>query len=317
MSISKDIYRQLLREYDAKALKAARELSLRTQKIENELPELSKINSRIAEISVDTAVSALQGKTGDKKACKEERERLISRKKQILEDAGYTMADLMPVYECSKCKDTGYTAAGTECSCFKARIIDFLYDQSNIRDVLEKENFDTYSFKYYSQLPLSPDAQDSPLSLAKKAYDNAWDFVHHFRESSANLFITGGTGTGKTFLCNCIAREILNQGYSVIYLSSAKLFSSITDNVKELISCDLLIIDDLGTEFTNPFVQSAFFNCINERLLRRRHTVISTNYSIEQVKRVYSERVFSRITQKYTYIKLDGNDIRIIRKLEG
>ena len=302
---------------------------MRIQKIEDEIPELRRIDSRIAELSVNMAVMRVKGQKPDMKAYQEEKQGLARRKQELLQQAGYTLQDLEPVYECPICRDTGFVN-GEKCGCFKARIIDILYDQSNLRQILQKENFQYYSLEYYSPVPLPGGSGESPLSLAKNALQSAWDFVHHFSETSDNLFITGGTGTGKTFLCNCIAREILNAGYPVIYLSAFRFFEILRDNAfgdlrtqdtrgarEDLNSCDLLIIDDLGTEFTNTLTQSVFFDCINERLLRNRHTIISTNLSIEQISKNYSERVFSRIAEKYTYIELLGQDIRISKKMEG
>lgn len=338
MQISDTAFKQILREYDEKQLKASRDLRIRKQKIEEEIPELHLIDSRIAEISVNMAVMRVKGQKTDLDAYQKEKQALVQRKQELLRQAGYMPRDLEPVYACPVCQDTGFVD-GEKCSCFKARIIDVLYDQSNIREILQRENFEHYTLDYYSDVPLQGRNGESPLSIAKNALQSAWDFVHHFSRTSDNLFITGGTGTGKTFLCNCIAREILNAGYSVIYLSAFKFFQILRDHTfgdrtsgnitasaastssfnapEDLNSCDLLIIDDLGTEFTNTLTQSVFFDCINERLLRNKHTIISTNLSIEQISNNYSERVFSRIAEKYTYIELLGQDIRISKKLEG
>lgn len=326
ISISDTAYRQILREYDEKQLNAARDLRERTAKIEQDVPQLRQVNSRIAEVSVNMAVMRVRGQKKDLAACQAEREDLIRKKKELLEQAGYSLRDLEPRYQCAGCRDTGYVD-GEKCSCLRSRMIEILYDQSNIKEILKRENFQTYTLKYYSPMPLQDGSGESPLSLAKKAQQTAYDFVNHFQDSSDNLIITGGTGTGKTFLSNCIAREILDAGYSVIYLSAVKLFgllaegtfrqeSSTERDTDELYSCDLLIIDDLGTELTNSFVQSAFFNCINERLLRNRHTIISTNLSLEQISINYSERISSRIAERYKYIKLFGSDIRISKKME-
>ena len=258
---------------------------------------------------------------------KAERDELITRRNYLLKEHGYTPDDLKPKYECSLCNDTGYTGSRM-CRCMKDRVIDVLYDQSNIREILEKENFGTYSLKYYSPRIIEGTGGESALSIAKKALSTAKDFVRNFEKSADNLFISGETGTGKTFLCNCIAREVLDAGYEVIYLSAVKLFDNLAEGMfsndrrkdsstGDIGTCDLLIIDDLGTEYSNAFTQVAFFNCINERLLQGRHTIISTNLSIERIRTDYSERVFSRIAEKYIFIKLFGDDIRIIKKLEG
>lgn len=331
MSLSNTAFERILKEYDEKQLAVKRDLRLRTEKIEQEIPELTEINSHIAALSVDMAVQRIKGKTqGENNASLEayraEKEALISRREELLKRHGYSHEDLEPHYVCSLCQDTGYVN-GEKCRCLKNRIVELMYDQSNIREILKRENFSSYSFRYYSSVPLSPHSDESPLTIAKKAVAIAHDFVHFFPTSSGNLFITGETGTGKTFLCNCIAKDLLDQGYYIIYLSAVKLFGILADSTfhnnreqeqlsEDLLSCDLLIIDDLGTEFTTVFIQSAFFNCVNERLLRKKHTIISTNLSIEQIRDNYSERVFSRIAERYTMVRLFGEDIRIIKKME-
>lgn len=325
MSITKSVYERLLREYDEKQLAARRDLRLRTQKIEQELPQISAINSRIAEMSVDLAVRRIRGSQADMTAYEEEKQALIRQRDAILEAAGYSARDLEPHYVCSICQDTGFVG-DQKCRCLVNRLIDILYDQSNIKEILQKENFSTWSRHYYSDEPLEQADGESAAGIARKAVVKALQFVEHFGDSEENLFISGDTGTGKTFLSNCIAKEILDRGYSVIYLSAARFFRLLADDTfgrgeepgltTDLYSCDLLIIDDLGTEFTNNFVQSAFFDCINERLIRRKHTIISTNLSMAQIRDNYSERVFSRLAEKYTLIRLLGRDIRIIKKLE-
>lgn len=326
-SISETAYRQIRREYDEKQLKAAGELRERIGRIEQQIPRIHEINSRIAALSVDMAVMRVKGQKADKDAYQKEKQALLSEKSALLKAAGFTEQDLAPRYSCDRCKDTGYI--GSEpCSCLRTRLIEVLYDQSNIKEVLEHENFRTFSLQWYSPQPLPDRPDESPFSIAEKALRHAQDFVQYFSERSDNLLITGGTGTGKTFLSNCIAKEILDLGYSVIYLSAVKLFDILADeafgrtesspgDIQYLYICDLLIIDDLGTEITNSFTQSAFFNCVNERLLRNRHTIISTNLSIEQISYHYSERVFSRIIDKYQYIELLGSDIRISKKYGG
>ncbi len=325
MGISKTAYEQLLREYDEKQLAAKRECIYRTQKIEMQIPEISQINSQIAAMSVDLAVARIKGERKEKSEYETKKAALIARRHELLKAAGYSEYDLQPHYECEECKDTGFVGS-RKCQCLRSKITDILYDQSNVKDILERENFSTYTFRYYDdiRIPELEGMGDSPLGAAKRAAREALDFTRDFADSTENMFICGPPGTGKTFLCNCIAKSVLDQGYDVIYLSAVKLFSLLADDAfgnkkndaDQLLSCDLLIIDDLGTEYTNSFVQSSFFNCINERLLRGKHTIISTNLSLVEIQDVYSERVYSRIAEKYKLIKLSGKDIRILKKLE-
>ena len=136
----------------------------------------------------------------------------------------------------------------------------------------------------------------------------------------------GNTGTGKTFLTNCVAKELLDRGNSVIYFSAFSLFDILAKNTfgkhpeiagdyHNIFNCDLLIIDDLGTESPNSFTVSQLFQCLNERILRKKSTIISTNLSLKEIADIYSERISSRITSSFTLLKLYGEDIRILKKL--
>ena len=196
-----------------------------------------------------------------------------------------------------------------------------LYAQSNLNEILEKENFDSFSFDYYSATIKNEATGLSALETARRAYDTAQRFVQNFDHKFENLFLYGDTGVGKTFLSHCIARELLRSTHCVLYFSAYDLFDMMAANSfsrkdtgtdEELIyDCDLLIIDDLGTELTNSFVSSQLFLCLNERIMRRKSTIISTNLTLKNFSDTYSERTFSRIASNYQMISLIGKDIRI------
>ena len=160
--------------------------------------------------------------------------------------------------------------------------------------------------------------------------DECRKFVENFDTSFENLFLYGDTGLGKTFLSHCIARELLDTTHSVIYFSAFRLFELFADATfgrnsdqmseeleQHIFDCDFLIIDDLGTEMTNTFVSSQLFLVLNERILRQKSTLISTNLALGTFADTYSERVFSRISSSYTMLKLIGDDIRIQKKLKN
>ena len=164
------------------------------------------------------------------------------------------------------------------------------------------------------------------LECAHNAFDSAQIFVQNFKRCGGNLLLYGDTGTGKTFLSHCIGRALLDQGCSVIYFTAFQLFRIFENNVfskdadasethEQILDCDLLIIDDLGTEFSNSFTTSQLFLCLNERLLRGGSTVISTNLDMKELRDLYSERTSSRIISSYTPIRFFGSDIRIKQTL--
>jgi len=199
--------------------------------------------------------------------------------------------------------------------------ISLLYEQSNIQEVIEKENFSTLSYEYY---------KGEDLKRFEDAVNMSKAFVAGFKKHYQNLFFYGTVGTGKSFLSGCIARELLSHGHSVIYFSANGLFENLArysfdiksketlyNFNKDLYNCDLVIIDDLGTEVTNSFVTSQLFGLLNERHLGRKATIISTNLSLEELRDRYSDRIFSRITSNYALCKLTGPDIRIHKRLSG
>ena len=243
---------------------------------------------------------------------------LSEKKAKLLTDAGFPADYLKPIYDCPDCRDTGY-ADGERCHCFRQRMIRLLYAQSNLQEHLAKENFSTLSYRFY---------EGEDLVNFKKAVETSRSFIENFKTDYRNLIFYGTVGTGKSFLSGCIAKELLEQGCSVIYFSAIGLFNllaqySFQSNDKEMLyktyedlyNCDLVIVDDLGTEVTNSFTNSQFFSFINERHLRRKATVINTNLGIEDLRNRYSERILSRLAGDYIFRKLTGPDIRLYKNI--
>ncbi len=325
MALNNSQYDTILRTYEQKQLHNRNILDKRQQNVYNKVPEVSLINKEISSLSVKQARKLLEG---DENALSELREqvKLLSKQKEaLMVQAGFPADYLEPIYDCPDCKDTGYVN-NQKCHCFRKAAIELLYTQSNVKNILADENFDTFSFRYYSENHVDPKTGRSSLETMKKAHQAALEFVDTFSTEFRNLFLYGDTGVGKTFLSNCIAKELIDRSHSVIYFTAHELFDTLAkskfgkdesaDEMNEhILDCDLLIIDDLGTELANTFTVSQLFLCINERILRRKSTIISTNLSLESLVNTYSERTFSRITSNYTMLKLTGDDIRIKKKL--
>ena len=325
MALNNSQYDMILRSYEQKQVHSRDMLDKRRKTVYNQIPELKEIHDSISLLSVSQARKLLNG---DEKALAELKQQiraLIQRKTDLLTSAGYPADYLEPVYECPDCKDTGYIG-NQKCHCLQKAIIDLLYTQSNLKNILQRENFDHFSFAYYSDNHVDPVTGRSALANIRNAHFVARDFVDTFGTDFRNLFLYGDTGVGKTFLTNCIAKELMDKAYSVIYLTAFEFFDTLAKSRfgkdvdaemmnEHIFDCDLLIIDDLGTELTNSFTVSQLFLCINERMLRRKSTIISTNLSLESLVDIYSERTFSRITSNYTMLKITGDDIRIKKKL--
>ena len=324
MSLSNMQYDEILREYDERQLQNKTLLAARTKEIYQKIPELLEIEHSIAEYSISSARKLLSGDSTALDNLKHQIAKLRKRKITLLNNAGYPADYLSPIYHCPDCKDSGYQD-GKYCHCFIQRMLDITYNQSNIKDILAYENFSNFSFKYYSSDKTDANGL-TPLLAAQKAYENCQTFIKDFDNSFSNLLFYGDTGVGKTFLSNCVAKELLDTGHSVIYFTAFQLFDILSKGVfdknktaqdihQNIFECDLLIIDDLGTELPNSFTCSQLFLCLNERILRKKSTIISTNLNIVELGNRYTERTFSRILEHYRIIKMFGDDIRIKKRI--
>lgn len=238
-----------------------------------------------------------------------------------------------PIYECSICNDTGFVGSSDGksvlCNCIKQKMFDMDFNKSNIGN-LKKENFDNFKLDLYSDEinEQKYKAKVSPKQNIQKIKEIALKFIKDFDDpEEKNLLFTGNTGLGKTFLSNCIAKEMLDRGKTVLYQTAPIMLDNIIDYrfgnsdsnynsiYNNIINADLLIIDDLGAESLNSFKLSELFNIINERLLfQEKHvtkTIISTNLNMNNLLDTYSERIFSRLAAYYNVCRFFGDDIRI------
>lgn len=323
MGLTIEKYNEIMRDYERKRIDAHNDLIERTDSLYAKYPKLKDISNEISAFSLKSAKALILEDKGSMDTIRENINRLIALKESMLLEAGYAKDYLSIKYECTDCKDTGFID-GEKCHCLKLKIIDTLYNQSNIKEQLKKENFGSFKLDYYSDKFIDANTQISAKQNILEVYDVVKDYISNFDSSFKNLFIYGETGVGKTFLTNCIAKELIDSSHSVIYMSSIKLFDLLAKNTfnksddgnthlqtKDLLECDLLIIDDLGTEMINSFTTSSFFNLINERFLNSKSVIISSNLSIGQIRDMYSERVFSRIASNYSLLKIFGNDLRL------
>ena len=299
----------------------------RLAEVEEVVPEIAKINSDIATLASNAMRSSLSGNTVDVEAIKAEIEAMGEKKKALLLSGGFSADYLDEIYTCEKCKDTGFVE-GKSCECRDKEIIKLLYSRSELTNVLQRENFSTFNYDFYSQSLVDENLDVDALSNIKNVVEHCQYFINHFDTEFDNLLFYGLAGTGKTFLINCVAKELMDSFHSVIYLSASQLFDlmakevfnndsdSVYKNVdmNDLKNCDLLIIDDLGTELTNSFTESYLFEVLNERLIHQKSTIISTNLSLEDFQERYEDRIFSRTAGYYSIFKIFGDDIRKLKK---
>ena len=325
MALSNAQYDEIMRGYQERQIANRHVTRKRQEALHLHIPALKTIEEEIARISVESARKMLEG--GDSSALTSLKANLADlrvQKAQLLAANGYDESYLEPVFTCKDCQDTGYIG-GQKCHCFKQEIINVVYSQSNIRNILAKENFSTFSYEYYSDTDRNPTTGLSALDTVRQAVEKCQHFINDFHNKPKNLYLYGDTGVGKTFLSNCVAKELLERGNSVIYFTAFQLFDILSKGVfdrdadaiaahQNIFDCDLLIIDDLGTEFSNSFTTSQLFLCVNERILRQKSTIISSNLNPMDILENYSERTFSRISSNYTIINLFGDDIRIKKR---
>ena len=289
------------------------------------MPELASIDASISSASLDQAKKLLAGDDTALASLKEEIRSLSDRRRRLLSDAGFPEDYLEQHFECPDCQDTGYVGT-KKCHCFLKAIIDLFYTQSNLKGLLEQENFEHFNFDYYSSNYRDRLSGQNSRELATRAYQECMNFIHNFDTEHGNLLLFGNTGIGKTFLSHCIAKEVMDSLHSVLYLTASEFFDALLEKAltrndescllyEQIHQCDLLIIDDLGTERNTDFVVSQLFVCLNDRILNRKSTIISTNLTLEEIKTNYTERTFSRISNHYKILRLAGDDIRIQKKL--
>ena len=313
MVLNNSQYNEIMREYNAKQMNTIHELDARTAEVYMAVPQYKTLSDRISSLSVDAAKAALRGEN-TLSGLNSRIAQIQSQMSGLLVQAGFPKDYLTPHYVCPKCKDTGYIG-NEKCSCFIQASIDLLYRESNITRYSSNETFDNFSLDFYSTEFTDSSTGLSSRDNAESVLSKCKDFVQHF-PSGDNILFYGDTGVGKTFLSNCIARALLDNAHSVLYMSAIELFDSFSayneddgGMQSQIEECELL-----GTELSNTFTNSKLFHCINSRLLGGRSTIISTNFALNELMDAYSERIFSRISSSYKLLKLYGDDIRFIKK---
>lgn len=324
MALKNVQYDEILRIYNRQQIQNQRELDRRIAQVYQTIPLMKQLDEEVVALSAGYARQLLSNGESSLQSLKKKLADLKKQRKNLLLSYGFAPNYMEIQYRCSKCKDTGYVE-GEKCDCFKHYVIDMLYTQSNLKHILEKENFDTFTFEWYDINAQS--GRESVLKNMQKVYQTCRNMAEHFGENPQNLLFTGPAGTGKTFLTHCIAKYLMDGCFSVIYLSAIELFEIFSRQqfgeeqeeeeylFQSILDCDLLIIDDLGTELSNSFTNTRLFYCMNERTARQKAIVISTNLSMNQMRDVYSERIISRIISDYVIMELYGSDIRIKKRM--
>lgn len=303
------------------------------QELYRRQPRLRELDRAIGGTMAELAGLAISGKPiqADGPEIADIRRRnleLQAQRAELLHTLGYEPDALDPTPACTQCGDSGW--AGAEmCTCLKELCAqEQMKALTALLNLTDEQNFDRLRLDVYSDQPW--EGKRSPRENMKRVVTVCEGFARRFPDYPLhNLLLSGGTGLGKTFLSGCIAREVSGHGYSVVYDTAISLFSTFEakkfsrdlgqerqarDDTRRYLNCDLLILDDLGSELTTPLAQSTLYEVVNSRLQGGKHTIISTNLSMEQIGARYTPQVVSRLAGAYQELTFYGDDIRRMKR---
>lgn len=324
MAYKRSVYIKAKETLDNRKKKAEQEREIRHAEVIMKCPEIHEVETEMAKCGADVVKAIGMGADAVEFVKNLEIKNLASQEKRhfLLKEAGYPEDYLDARYTCSICKDTGYHGAFF-CSCYKKLIREIAREELSANSPLKKCTFNTFSLKYY------PDVEDKTLGVNQKEYmtrvfDYCKNYAENFTPSSPSILMTGKTGLGKTHLSLAIANKVLDKGFDVFYDSIQNIMDNLErehfgklpaqDSIREdILNCDLLIIDDLGVEFSTQFTVSELHNIINTRLLRSLPTIISTNLEMNELEQKYTQRIASRIMGSYYPLRFFGKDIRQLK----
>lgn len=307
------------------------QMDRRIQEVYRRLPRVESIDQELRGTIGQIVIAALERDTDPEPALRtlEQRNLALQRERaELLVGAGYPYDYIDEKPLCPLCEDRGYLKDGSVCRC----LMSYYTKEQNHR--LSKlldlggQSFDTFSFDWYSS-QVWPKYGRSPLENMEMIREICGNYAHRFGPRTGNLLFTGAPGLGKTFLSACIAREVSDHGFSVVYDTAAHVFQQFESGkfgrenpyeedpdreINRYLNCDLLIMDDLGTEMLTSFVQSAFYRIVNDRLIARKKTVLSTNLTENEIGQRYGAAVLSRIQGEYQVLEFFGDDIRMQKR---
>ncbi|MBD5143091.1 MAG: ATP-binding protein [Ruminococcus sp.] len=304
-------FQKALREVANRRLKAKIENEQRCQEIDKKIPEIAQINQYLAQ----TVMRIMRGE--DIESVERQNIQAQQNCQKLLKKNGYSIDYLDLHYTCQKCNDTGYINNGQYCTCLEKLVAKFAIEEMNQNTQLTLCSFEQFSLAYYQNHKCYA---DMAMILGK-----CQKYAMNFNMNSPSLLFQGDVGTGKTHLSLSIVTEVLKQGYAVIYDSIGNLLSKIEnehfknntsqqDTLDLLLHADLLVLDDLGTEFRSSFISSIMYTIVNTRINKGLPTIISTNLDGDEIYDSYEKRLISRLFSIYEVIPFNGIDIRQEKK---
>ena len=327
MAYNSKVVKKVLTDMENKEKKAMLDADKRKNALYEKLPELREIDTRLRgtykEI-IDSVINKVDDIAVTLDNIKVTNKNLQTQRKLLLAQNGYPEDYTEPVYSCKNCADTGYKA-DEMCTCLKRALAIESVNVSGFGEIIKSQNFKNFSLDYYKK-DTSDDAECSPYEQMATGLEQCKSYAKKFGQSNfsvKHLIFIGGTGLGKTHMSSAIAGEIIKKGYDVYYNSAQNILSSFekerfsyrnefdTDIIERYMSCDLLIIDDLGIEYTGSVYATSLYGLINARLAANKAMIITTNLGYEDMRRKYDERIVSRIGGEFVTIYFAGDDIRL------
>ncbi len=314
MGFSKENYKRIKEEYDGKYLRAQEAAKMRRDEVHLALPQVEEIDRRLTALGFEIFEATLRAEKDRLERIHAESRVLQEKRRVIMATKGYAPDYTEVKYECEACGDTG-TVDYRMCSCMRRKLVALGLESSGMANLMKKHSFANFDLSYYS---------GEAAVRMKTIYDTVKKLADAFEpEKPINVLMLGATGLGKTHLTSAMAKTIIEKGNDVYYATATGLFSDYemnrfgnsisseaTGDTGKYITCDLLIIDDLGTEVINQFTCSCLYDLINSRLNRNKSTIINTNFSAEDLRKKYTDRICSRILGEYRVLPFMGSDVR-------
>ena len=319
MKYTKSAFDKAERTLSERRLKAESERAQRMAEIESVAPEIANMQRNLLSMNCEIIKIIGNGKSNAnaREIVEEIKQKNISTRatiRDMLVSFGYPDDYLQYHYFCEKCKDTGYTE-GRRCECFEKLLTKYTTDELNENCLIKLHDFSEFRIDFYPETG----GAVSPRTKMSKVFADCKNYADNFSEDSPSLFLFGATGLGKTFLSSCIAKKLLEDGRNVVFGSILDLFRKVEsehfgrsegNTADVIINAELVILDDLGSEFQTSFTDSVLYEILNDRLNLGKPTIISTNLSMEELNKKYNERIVSRLTGNFLPFMFLGNDIR-------
>lgn len=329
MSLDGRLLRQALERLDEEKLARTAKASKLRAGLYLKYPRIREIDAELRSNmlgAIELALSKGRDVEAEMDSARKRSLALQAERTEILASKGYKDSDIDDVPKCVKCGDSGFI--GTKpCGC----LLDIYKDEQR-RELsaclkLGQETFNTFCLEYYDDRK-DPGTGFSPRELMSVVYEQCREYARKFSKNSDNLFLRGGTGLGKTFLSTCIAKVVSEKGFSVVYDTAVNIFAAFEEEkfgrgadsgetkekVSRYLNCELLIVDDLGTEMLTSMVSSALYSLVNTRLTNGKKTIINSNLSSEELGKRYMPQIVSRLEGEYVSVNFYGQDIRLKKR---